>query len=73
MVSDLRGVMKMKKNKIALNKIINVNIDDILNERNMVHFIKIVKKNKNKTPVQPISGTKVTRIDVPSTFAIQTE
>ena len=29
MVSDLRGVMKMKKNKIALNKFIIIKIEDI--------------------------------------------
>ena len=35
----------------------------------MVHFIFIMKKNRNKNPVQPISGTKVPRFAGPSTFA----
>ena len=35
----------------------------------MVHFIEILKKDKNKNPVQPISGTKVPRFAGPSTFA----
>ena len=69
MLSALRGVMKRKKNKIALNKIINVNFDYILNERNVVHFIDIMKREKNKNPVQPVSGTKVPRFAGPSTFA----
>ena len=69
MLSALRGVMKRKKNKTALNKIINVNFDYILNERNVVHFINIMKREKNKNPVQPVSGTKVPRFAGPSTFA----
>ena len=28
-----------------------------------------MKKNKNKDPIQPVSGTKVPRFAVPSTFA----
>ena len=58
MVLALRGVIKIKKNKITLNIIIN-NIYYILNLKNVLHFINIMKKNRNKNPVQPISGTKV--------------